>query len=134
MNQCIYMFMKRMCIFDETNFNQLNQNIFKQFGKVCKLLHINELEMAIWSLYLDKLGWKLEGISLEMYLILTGIQSKQYANSEAEVNIYINKLNDDYPHFKELYEDWIKDEDHKINFSVKDIGTKFNRYQQVNQY
>ena len=58
---------------------------------------MNELEITIWSMWLDKLGWDMRELSLDNFLIVTAIQSKEYLNDYDEMKIYLKKVNEDYP-------------------------------------
>jgi hypothetical protein len=52
--------------------------LFSVLLYVCKLLHMNELEVLQWSLYTESesINWVREDLSLSTILLLTGFQAK----------------------------------------------------------
>jgi len=98
---------------------------------VSRLFHLNELEIAVWSLWLERLNWKLDDLSLETFLFVTGAQAKAYLNLEIEMEVYFKKLGHDFPKVRKAYESWIKQESHKMNLSTVDINKEYKKFKQV---
>lgn len=129
MNQCLHMFLKKMCPSDETA--QSDPTIFRELTKVCKLMHMDELEVAAWSLHTDKLKWEMEDLLLEDFLIVTAIQIKEYMNDTTEAQIYTNKVLKEHPNLSEVYFRWSREDRHKIRFDIMDISKRFRKFRQV---
>lgn len=87
---------------------------------------MNEMELAAWSLWLDKVGWVVDGFNLEEVLIITGMQVKDLMNTKYEMDIYISKVQESYPGIKSLYEKWIEDKKHEIDLNIIEIHKKYN--------
>lgn len=131
MNQYLQLFLKRVSNSDKIPISVRNQGIFKQVTKVCKLLHMNELEITVWSLHLDELEWTTEGLAIEMFLVVTAMQAKDYLNDELEMQMYLKKVNEEYPEFNYAYEEWINKREHKVNLGIKEINKQYNKYRLV---
>jgi len=58
--------------------NVKQPTVHKQLAKVCKLFHMNELEIAVWSLWVEEQGWTGESMNLEDFLLITAMQVKVY--------------------------------------------------------
>ncbi len=54
--------------------------IFKQLARVCKLLHMNELEIVVWSLWVDDNNWAEDKANFEDFLMITGLQAKVFSS------------------------------------------------------
>ena len=44
--------------------------------EITKLLHLNELEISVWSMALDNLGWIQPELGKETFLFILAFQSK----------------------------------------------------------
>lgn len=57
-----------------------NSGLFSELIKATKLLHFNELEIAVWSLVLDSFNWNRPEISREIFLYIIAFQAKVSVN------------------------------------------------------
>lgn len=53
--------------------------------KICKCLLLNELELSLFSIYLEKLGWESTTLDFESYLYLIAIVAKMNSSDYSEV-------------------------------------------------
>lgn len=97
---------------------------------VSRMFHLNELEITVWSLWLEKLNWKLGDLSLETFLFVTGAQAKAYLSPEIEMEVYFKKLGNDFPKARVAYESWIKVGSHNIDLSIHAINKEYKRLKQ----
>lgn len=131
MNQYLQLFLKRMCNSECIPSSIRCQTLFKQLIKVCKLMHLNELEITIWSLWLDQIAWDIKDLSVDTFLIITSMQVKEYVNEEGKAMIYMKKIREDYPKIDVIYDSWVKDKAHKLNLSIIEINKLYRKYSQV---
>lgn len=131
MNQYLQLFLKRVSNSDKIPISARNQGIFKHVTKICKLLHMNELEITVWSLYLEQLEWSIERLGVEMFLVVSAMQAKDYLNDGLELQMYLKKTNEEYPDFNYEYEEWINKREHRISFGIKEINKQYNKYRLV---
>jgi len=57
-----------------------NKELMEKLIEITKMLHLNELEIAVWSLVLDSLGWIQQGIGRDTFLFVIAFQTKVYLN------------------------------------------------------
>jgi len=92
---------------------------------------MNELEITVWSLYLDKLEWEMGNLHLEVFLLLTAMQVKVRLNDELDVKIYFKEASTVYPGFESLYGEWIKKTKHSVKVELKKINGLYAKYRLV---
>jgi len=131
MNQYLQLFLKRVSNSDRIPISVRNQGTFKQVTKICKLLHMNELEITVWSLYLEQLEWNTNGLPAETFLLIIAVQAKEFLNDELEMKMYLKKVNEEYPDFKDGYKEWVNKRENNIRLEVKDINRQYNKYRLV---
>lgn len=98
---------------------------------ISRLFHLNELEIAVWSLWLEQINWKLDSLPLETFLFVTGAQAKAFLNPEIEMEVYFKKLGHDFPKVRKAYESWIRQKSHIMNLSIVDTNKEYKRLKQV---
>jgi len=96
---------------------------------VSRLFHLNELEISVWSLWLEKLNWQAGDLSVESFLLITSIQAKAFLNPEMEMEIYFKKLGHDFPKIMQSYKTWIKT--HTLNLTHIAINNEYKKLKQV---
>jgi len=134
MNQYLYSFLKKMSSSNKIPPNGKLQPLFKILAKATRLFHMNELEVVVWSLWLDTLYWTIDDSSLETTIIIAAMQTKEHLNEEEVIKIYKNELNSNYSDIMEKYEAWMKDKDHEINVGITDINRRYTEFRQVKFY
>eukprot|EP00826_Nyctotherus_ovalis_P005978 TRINITY_DN1136_c0_g2_i1.p1 TRINITY_DN1136_c0_g2~~TRINITY_DN1136_c0_g2_i1.p1 ORF type:complete len:131 (-),score=20.58 TRINITY_DN1136_c0_g2_i1:609-1001(-) len=125
MNVYTQLFLRKLC-----NSHQIPQ-LSGKLVMVIKLFHLNELEIAVWSLLLDHFNWQLESLSLETFLFATAAQAKSYLNTEIEMNVYFKKLEHDFPKMQKAYKSWKKAKAHKVSLTATDINRQYKKFKQV---
>ena len=90
---------------------------------------MNEIEIIVWSIWLDELGWNVEKVSMECLMFITAVQAKEYVNDESEMGIYKKEMDANYKKMTMSYEEWKKD--HKVAISVIDINKRFRAFNPV---
>lgn len=131
MNQYLQLFLKRVSNSDKIPISVRNQGTFKQVTKICKLLHMNELEITAWSLYLEQLEWNTNSLPAETFLLIIAMQAKDFLNDEPEMEIYLKKVNEEYTDFKDAYDEWVSKRENNISLEIKDINKQYNKYRLV---
>eukprot|EP00826_Nyctotherus_ovalis_P046874 TRINITY_DN5335_c0_g1_i3.p1 TRINITY_DN5335_c0_g1~~TRINITY_DN5335_c0_g1_i3.p1 ORF type:complete len:186 (-),score=38.12 TRINITY_DN5335_c0_g1_i3:573-1130(-) len=131
MNQYLQLFLKRVSNSDTVPISLRNQGIFRHVIRICKLLHMNELEITVWSLHLEEIHWAMCSLSLDFFLAITAMQAKDYLNDEAEVEMYVSRVNEEYAGFKEAYEKWVEKRENGVRLAIKEINRQYNKYRLV---
>jgi len=98
---------------------------------VSQLFHLNELEIATWSLWLERLNWEVGNLPLEVFLFVTGAQVKAFLNPEIEMDVYFKKLGQDFPKVRKAYRVWTKKESNRLSLSAVDINRQYKKLKQV---
>ena len=65
-------------------------NFMNKFVNLIKHLLMNEVELAAFTILIDKIGWKHEKIDYWIYLTILGIYSKKLLGREEESSFLIN--------------------------------------------
>lgn len=99
--------------------------------KISKYLLLNEIELCVFSLFLDRLGWENEDFQLDDYLLLVAILTKM--NTCDYSHIIINTLTKQIKGLEVTIEYFIKTKIERqcpeiVEFSVKDVNRRYILY------
>jgi len=101
-----------------------DQTLLTHLNNVSKTLMFNEMEIVVWALYLDKLGWTDEKFSLEDNLYLTAFAVKMYLNSDHQM--FQTFLNCKKPNFSANFNSWLQRKDRKtMSIPPRELNAKF---------
>lgn len=131
MNQYLYSFMKKMSFSEKIPASRKSQSLFKLLAKVSKLLHLNELEVVVWSLWLDALRWTMRDFSLEIVIFIAAMQTKEYLNDDETMKVYTDEFNDKYKNVMEAYGIWTDSVEHAMNIDITDINKRYSEFREV---
>ena len=109
-SRCVYLiisFMNQSKDFPEEY--RTKQDFPKILISVIKSLMMNEFEISIYTLYIDKYGWKSSKINFKEYFIYLGLYTKQLTMSKDNFQILINKFDNEISKTCISFEDWKKD-------------------------
>ena len=85
------------------------QDFPKILINVIKSLMMNEFEISIYTLYIDKYGWKSSKIDFKDYFIYLGLYTKQLTMSKDNFKILIQKFDNEISKSLVNFEDWKKE-------------------------
>ena len=85
------------------------QDFPKILISVIKSLMMNEFEISIYTLYIDKYGWKSSKIDFKDYFIYLGLFTKQLTMSKDNFKILIHKFDNEISKSSISFEDWKKE-------------------------
>lgn len=113
-------------------FNMLNDplHLTKSIIRLCKCLLINEIELIVFSIYLERLGKSFD-IEFETYITILGLLTKL----NTSINCYdvttaiFNErrgLQESFESFVKIHLD--KDKINLLNVSIQEVNTKFEFY------
>ena len=109
-SRCVYLiisFMNQSKDFPEEY--KTKQDFPKILISVIKSLMMNEFEISIFTLYIDKYGWKSSKINFKEYFIYLGLYTKQLTMSKDNFQILINKFDNEISKSLVNFEDWKKE-------------------------
>lgn len=91
---------------------------------------MNEIEVAYFTLLIDKLGWKYEKIDHWIYFTILGIITKNECLKGNNSFILITIFSRRYPNFQEIYSNFINDEKissliNEKNITIETINKRF---------
>ena len=98
---------------------QIEPNFIFQFINLLKHLLMNELEIALLTILLEKIGWTCRNYEHWTYFCILGIYSKQLAGREEESSLLIDLISKDNPEFTDIYTNWICDDE--ITYTIDEI-------------
>lgn len=101
---------------------KLEENFIYNLIRLLKHLLMNEIEVAHFTLLLDNLGGSNEQIDLWIYLIILGILTKKSLSKENDFSLLLNVFSKKYPNLKEVYFDYVSDENVKKKIAKKRIN------------
>lgn len=109
--------------------SQLKQLVFQTFNES----FLNEIQIAVWSICLEKFVWNSENDDLWLSLISSALYAKEILGENIEYLLV--KFTEKFLNYKSVYNDWKKNKD--IDLSVKIINHVYNklgrtRYMRVN--
>lgn len=95
------------------------------------MLQMNELEVTIWSLWLDEIHWEMGDLAVDTFVLVTAMQVKERLNDENVLKAHLSKVRDDFPNVDLIYGAWKKDEAHALKINLKEINRLYAKYRQV---
>lgn len=98
--------------------------IYKLLHHTASEMMMNEIEMVLWSIYLDRYVWKELGNHLKLMLYITAFAVKSYMGCEIEP--FLVYLGFKFNHFLEYFNKWLVNSKPKLATSPKEINKKFN--------
>lgn len=115
-------------------------NFMNNFINLIKYLLMNELELAAFTILLDKMGWKHENIDHWTYFTILGIYSKKLVGREEEtsflIKIYSIKIGNFFEYYTNICDEEIINKfDEKKSLTIKSINQRFKKLNKpVNSY
>ena len=109
-SRCVYLiisFMNQSKDFPEEY--KTKQDFPKILISVIKSLMMNEFEISIFTLYIDKYGWINSKIDFKIYFIYLGLYTKQLTMSKDNFKILIQKFDNEISKSLVNFEDWKKE-------------------------
>ena len=103
---------------NEPNFDSKIINLFKE-------LFINEIEVAYFTIILEKIGYNYKNLEHWLYFTLLGIATKKLCGKENHSLLIINKLSITYPRIIEEHSNFIRDNKVLSQISLKQINQRF---------
>ena len=88
---------------------------------------MNELEVTVWSMWLDKLSWETQDLSIDTFLLITAMQVKEHLNFTKYNQA---KIKEECPNIDLLYAKW--NETHNLDINLKEVNKLFRKFRQVN--
>ena len=91
---------------------------------------MNEIEVAYFTLLIDKLGWKYEKIDHWIYFTILGIITKNECLKGNNTFILITIFSRRYPNFQEIYSNFINDDKissliNEKNITIEIVNKRF---------
>ena len=115
-------------------------NFMNKFVNLIKHLLMNEVELAAFTILIDKIGWKHEKIDYWIYLTILGIYSKKLLGREEEssflINIFSIKNNQFFENYINICDEEIVNKfDEKKYLTIKSINQRFTKLNKpINSY
>jgi len=115
-------------------------NFMNKFIDLIKHLLMNEVELAVFTIILDKIGWKLEKIDHWTYFTILGIYSKKLVGREEEksflINIYSIKNKQFFENYTNICDKEIVNKFDENKFlTIKSINQRFKKLNKpINSY
>jgi len=98
--------------------------------KMCRYLLINEVELTILSIFIERLGWSIEHFDVSQYIFILGLLSKLNSNKQVDCENVIKAVYHEVPGLEEAFHEFIRFrlENEKYNImdiKICDINSKF---------
>eukprot|EP00742_Colponemidia_sp_Colp-10_P004872 GILJ01005204.1.p1 GENE.GILJ01005204.1~~GILJ01005204.1.p1 ORF type:complete len:571 (-),score=83.85 GILJ01005204.1:234-1946(-) len=101
------------------------ESLLSSLRSVAKSMMMNELEIVVWSLYLDKLGWADTRLSLMESLTMSAFAVKMYLNGDH--GMFLPHLNRLIPGFSYRFNQWLTGKDRRLmSIPPLQLNSKFN--------
>jgi hypothetical protein len=103
--------------------------LLRYFYEASKELMMNELEVALWAIYLERLVWPTSDSSVTLELSFTAFAAKLYLNDDIEpIEAYLNRR---VVNFSTLHEHWA--EGKQLSVTPRELNGKFKALHRVVQ-
>ena len=100
--------------------------------RICKRLHLNEMEIALWSLHIDIAKWDLQRFQLHQCLLFSAFTAKEQLCDDPEVaSSYRDKIFSRDPSMCSNYSQWRSEYPIRPTFSSAQINLQFSLLRNV---
>lgn len=97
--------------------------LLRMLVETCKELILKEFEIAVWSLYLEKVVWSDRTISLPLSLIISAYAVKKNLNKDvSDLKSYLVKK---MPNFGIYSDNWINDHREQLDIKPYELNQKY---------
>lgn len=97
------------------------QALLEKLNEVCKQVLLNELEIVLWSFYLEKYAWYDDSSPQSDLLLFSAFAAKQFLN--ADTSVVESNLKSLTPDFDRRFKQWSKDKSRFI--SHRDMNIRY---------
>ena len=94
----------------------------------CKDFLLNDLEIVMWGIYLDKFVWGEKSLCLKILLLFTAYHAKYYLNPEETLIPLTSFIRQKYPGFQQGYQTWFSKNSSKLFVSPSDFNKSFHLF------
>ena len=98
--------------------------IYKLLHHTASEMMMNEIELVLWSIYLDRFVWKELRAHLKLMLYMTAFAVKSYMGSQTES--FLVYLGFKFNHFSDYFNKWLLNSKPRLATSPKEVNKKFN--------
>ncbi|CAG9336051.1 unnamed protein product [Blepharisma stoltei] len=98
------------------------QPLFRLLLDVYEKLSLNEIEVTVWSIYLDRFVWADQEFPLRLLLIISAYAAKSYLSDARHFYEYIKSK---IPGFEEVYRKWDFKNKGWLEVSGKELNLKY---------
>ncbi len=132
MSQFLINFLKNMVETSKTLDHSKALTFLPNLIKVCKLLHLNELEITLWSLHIDISKWDLQKFQLSQCLLFSAIIAKEQLCDDPVVLVsYRDKIFAGDPSMSKTYSEWRSEYPIRPTFSSAQLNLQFTALRNV---
>jgi hypothetical protein len=85
---------------------------------------MNEIEVVLWSIYLDRFVWKELGTHLKLMIYMTAFAVKSYMGCQVEP--FLAYLTFKFNHFSAYFNKWLVNAKSRLTTSPSEINKKFS--------
>jgi DNA-binding winged helix-turn-helix (wHTH) protein len=128
LTQQAQLFLRRMTSSKKVPIEYKHLPLLRMLVETCKELILKEFEIAVWSIYLEKVVWSDKSISLPLSLYISAYVVKKNLNKDvSDLKSYlINKI----PEFGNHASNWISEHIDQIEIKPYELNQKFKELSQ----
>ena len=105
-----------------------SQALIQIFEECCKDFLLNDLEIVLWGVYLEKVVWKEKTRTPKIQLLYSAYASKNLLNLESDLETLTNFICIKYPGFISGYTQWSQKHTDQLSLSLRDFNKSFKSY------
>lgn len=128
MSQFLQQFLKKMSYSPSIPPFLSRDIVLTKINQICKLLHMNELEVALWSYWADSLNWSIGKCDLNLFLHLTGFQAKEFLTGKEEAAKYKTRLSSEFGDFEHKLDEWESSRKNIVKVSFAELNKKYQQF------
>ncbi|CAG9315996.1 unnamed protein product [Blepharisma stoltei] len=116
------LFLRRMARAAEIPVEIKQMPLLRMLTEICVDLMMNDLELSLWSLILEKIQW-IDTLSLPWVLICTAFAAKQHFN--LDVSIFEHHIATKYTDFQRCFQNWQNSHQETRSINAKTINARY---------
>ena len=105
-----------------------SQALIQIFEECCKDFLLNDLEIVLWGVYLEKIVWHEKTRTPKIQLLYSAYASKTLLNLESDLETLSYFICIKYPGFISGYTQWSQKHTDQLSLSLRDFNKSFKLY------
>ena len=109
-----------------------NLPLLRMLIETCKEFFLNELEITLWSIFLDKSVWNDKTKAVQVLLLYAAYAAKSYMNNDSDIQMIKLHVANKHSGFLIGYDKWYQSSQDQLRISLRYLNCQYNSFFMLN--